>query len=1233
MELHNQIVEFLKSLPNIHNRNERQALVYSASLDQALEDQIEFEGASDQFCQLLVKTLERYKTLKDGRHALEAILEAAKEKVGQEGKVQSAELIVLLRKPIQQKISEQPQGVRINWGEAPDVSVFFGRTKELETLEQWILKDRCRLVAVLGIAGIGKTRLSAKLGKGGIGKTDLSAKLVEGIQEQFDFVIWKRLLNAPLLTEILPDLIKFLSRQQEIDIPDNEDAQISRLLYYFRECRCLLILDNMEAMLQGGDHHGQYREGYEGYGELLREVGEVVHQSCVLLTSREKPKEVARLEGQTKPVRSFELSGLDENDGRKLFETIGEFSGSDEDWQTLIELYNGNPLALELAAKHIEEVFFGDIAAFLQEGKPVFGDLRELLDWHFERLSDLEKEAIYWLAVVRDPISFSELKQDIISPTSKDLLSSTLQSLQRRLPLEKSKIRFTLQPVLIEYTTNRLIEQIGEEIKIAKPEIIQYTTERFVDGVSEEIKSGKLFLFNNHAVLKALGKDYVRESQIRLIIRPIIDRLLAIWGSPAHLAEHLKQLLSILRTESPRKPGYAAGNVLNILCQLQPELNGENFSHLAVWQAYLQGVIAHDINFAHADLAKSVFTGTFSTVYSVAYHPKREMVAAGIDDGEVILWNADNSQPLLRCKGHVKRVRAVAFNPDGDLLASGSMDHTIRLWDTMGGSCINILKGHTDRIRSLCFHPKSPLIASGSIDQTVRLWDIITGDCIKVLRGHTGSVMSVAFSHDDCTLVSGSSDQTIRIWDINTGQCSKILQEHQGEVWSVAFNSDKGIVISGSPDKTIRSWNAKTGDCLKVLQNHSNWVLSVALNPNGHTLASGSSDQTIRLWDVVTGKCTKTLQGHNNLVWSVNFSSDGSKLVSGSEDQTVRLWDVNTGQCLKTLQGYSNPIRALAFSPIDHVLASGSGDQTLKLWDIRTGKCLKTLHGHKGVVRAVAFSPDGSILASGSEDRTIRLWSVQSGRCLKTLSKHNNWILAIAFSPDGTLVSASSDQTLCFWDIITGQCLKTLHEDTELIRSIGFSPDGDMLAVGTGGTQTVRLWNVRTGTKFKTLQGHSGWVLSVVFSPNGDILATGSNDRTLRLWDVNTWECFKISEKNAGAIRAIDFNNNGDILVSGNGDHTLGIWEIASRECKKILRGHNGDIKSVVFSLNGDIIASSSDDETIKLWDVQTGECLKTLKNKRPYEGMDITSTTGLTEAQKITLKALGAVEKEKSPL
>ncbi len=128
-----------------------------------------------------------------------------------------------------------------------------------------------------------------------------------------------------------------------------------------------------------GKQAGQYHPGYEEYGQLFEQIAEIPHQSCILLTSREKIPEVARRENKTGPVRSLEVRGLSVADGKKIFAEIGPFSGSKEDWKQLNALYNGNPLALELAARHIKEVFFGSVSEFLREGKPIFADLLSFL--------------------------------------------------------------------------------------------------------------------------------------------------------------------------------------------------------------------------------------------------------------------------------------------------------------------------------------------------------------------------------------------------------------------------------------------------------------------------------------------------------------------------------------------------------------------------------------------------------------------------------------------------------------------------------------------------------------------------------------------------------------------------------------------------------------------------------------------------------------------------------------
>jgi WD40 repeat protein len=234
------------------------------------------------------------------------------------------------------------------------------------------------------------------------------------------------------------------------------------------------------------------------------------------------------------------------------------------------------------------------------------------------------------------------------------------------------------------------------------------------------------------------------------------------------------------------------------------------------------------------------------------------------------------------------------------------------------------------------------------------------------------------------------------------------------------------------------------------------------------------------------------------------------------------------------------------------------------------------------------------LASCGGEMQTIQIWDIATGQVLKTLPGSSHFETSIAFSPKGQYLAAINDRTIQLWDVASEQIVRLLEGHTRPAIALAFSPDGNLLAT-CGDDQTIHVWHVATGKNLAVLQGHTAAVLSLAFSSDGQMLVSSSFDRTIRLWQIT-------------------------------GDRATTATSI-SAQLNQTLEEHTDWVLSVATSPQTNLIASASADETIKLWDRLTGQCLKTLRAERPYEGMNISGVTGITEAQKNALKALGAVE------
>ena len=445
-------------------------------------------------------------------------------------------------------VDDTPNQARQDWGDAPDPSVLFDRENQ-DTLKEWILQDNCRIVALLGM--------------GGIGKTSLSVKLAKQIHNEFEFVIWRSLRNAPPLAKLLTDLINFLSRGQQISSEDIDIiAQISVLIEYLQKSRCLLILDNWHTILSPGDFAGHYKKDYKDYGQLLNWLGEESHQSCLLLTSRETPREILVLQAETEAVRTLELQGS-QKVARQILKDK-KLSGETQ-WGTLINVYRCNPLALKIVSKTIQDLFDNDVAKFLAQSLTyVLRDIRILIEDQVNRLSELGKQILYWLAIQQKPASLEQLQQSLCA--SKSVLPSdlivALESLKERSLIETHKenstSQFTLQPVVMEYIRDEIVKLVSEEIYEASQQASE----------PEKILN-KLNLLRSHA-LKEFQED-ISESKLSSLVCLIKARLYTYeaFRNQNTIVNSLNKIQSWLESKSKLEVGYAVENLKNLLEELK----------------------------------------------------------------------------------------------------------------------------------------------------------------------------------------------------------------------------------------------------------------------------------------------------------------------------------------------------------------------------------------------------------------------------------------------------------------------------------------------------------------------------------------------------------------------------------------------------------------------------------------------------------------------------------------
>ncbi|OCH92114.1 WD40 repeat-like protein [Obba rivulosa] len=307
---------------------------------------------------------------------------------------------------------------------------------------------------------------------------------------------------------------------------------------------------------------------------------------------------------------------------------------------------------------------------------------------------------------------------------------------------------------------------------------------------------------------------------------------------------------------------------------------------------------------------------------------RREM-RKGDDDPSTTYHNSerisDPTDSQLTCS-----VTCITFSPSGSLVAGGLEDASVRVWERDNTAQAEILGYHIrDTVQAITFSPDGAFVLSGSLDRTAFIWAVgqPSAGPVAELVGHQEAVTAAAWSPDGLHIVTGSEDGSMRLWDAKTQEQIAEWGSLIVPILSLAFSPDGRRVASGSAGHLLRIWDRDSGQTISSSM-HTAAVNAVSFSPDGSRVLCGSQDGSVWIWGNSGSLLSLKLKSHQGRVLGVGFSADSSRVASGASDGTLNIWSPSINE-INAIHERSADVTCLAFSPHGLHAARGHSDGTI----------------------------------------------------------------------------------------------------------------------------------------------------------------------------------------------------------------------------------------------------------------------------------------------------------------
>lgn len=247
-----------------------------------------------------------------------------------------------------------------------------------------------------------------------------------------------------LYAEMIDNWLSFLTKEQKIN------GSLEKLIHYLRSYKCLLILDGLETILESKNHLGKYQENYQSYRQLLDTLGTTLHQSCVIITSREKPENFNLIEPRGKKICCLSIKGEGYHYINLHNQLINQSSQLINEKHYLCRYYDNNYILLQIIIRYMNKFFQGKVDNFIKQEIRLFREINIFLDEHFQRLSPLETIIIKSFNTEESYLDYIFIAKKNNNISQLELWEGLHSLIERSLIIQEGS-NFSVAPIIKEY--------------------------------------------------------------------------------------------------------------------------------------------------------------------------------------------------------------------------------------------------------------------------------------------------------------------------------------------------------------------------------------------------------------------------------------------------------------------------------------------------------------------------------------------------------------------------------------------------------------------------------------------------------------------------------------------------------------------------------------------------------------------------------------------------------------